>query len=187
MGSWPEPASSLMKRPPPWTMFFERCWNILPKILRTWSQAATLKKSWALYSRIQGPHEKGTVINTWFAFASGLLLSCHPIHWWCVQCSLLRGPQTCMLHVTLGFIFLCHPGWRILCLLRFYVLVESCPYFITMTHSSVLWGEKPTALECLVCLEPLGVVIPRQVCALQQRHTWWCPFRNGSFALWFSI
>lgn len=90
MGSWPEPASSLMKRPPPWMMFFERCWSTLLKILRTWSQAATLKKSWALYSQIQGPHEKGMVTNSWLAFAYVLLLSCHPFHWWCVEHSVLH-------------------------------------------------------------------------------------------------
>lgn len=53
-------------------------------------------------------------------------------------------------------------------------------------HSGVLWGEKSIALQCLACLDPSGVLVLRQVSALQQRHTCWCPFRNGSFALWFS-
>lgn len=74
------------------------------------------------------------------------------------------------------------------CLQDFYVFVESCPYFVKMTHSGVLWGKSSTALECLVCLDPLGVLVLRQASdALQQRHACWCLFRNGSLALWFCI
>lgn len=142
MGSWPELASSLMKRPHPWMMFFERCWNTLLKILRTWSQAATLKKSWALYSRIQGPHEKGMVINSWFAFACGLLLSCHPFRQWCVEHSLLCGPQTCMLHVTLGVYFSMSPRLKGLMSLGFFMFWWSLAPIPLRWHIVVFSGVR---------------------------------------------
>lgn len=87
-----------------------------------------------------------------------------------------------------GSIFPCHLGWRVSGFWNFYVLVESCPCFIKMTRSGVLWVEKSTALQCPVCLDPLGVLVLRQASnALQQRDTCWCPFRNSSLTLWFSI
>lgn len=172
MASWPEPASSWMKQPRPWTMFSGRCWSTSPRIPRTWSRAATSKKSWTLYSQIQGPHGKGTVISSWFALALGLVGCCSFAILAVVGCWTLTvwSPGLHVACETLGWFFFspCHSDWRASFLQGFCVLVESCPCFIEIIRCGAPWGEESAALKCLVCMDPFGLPVLRQRCSAKR-------------------